>query len=133
VGIEELDGARYLSLTTFKRDGTAVACPVWITGEAGTYVLITGNNAWKTRRLARNPAVEARVCDMRGRCDASATTFRGTGEVLTTPDDVRDAERQLAKKYGWQYKVAKLVDRIRPILRPSHAQIPVAIRLSLTA
>src|ERR1700682_4896559 len=34
----ELDRAKYISLTTFKRDGAAVSTPVWITGTAGRYV-----------------------------------------------------------------------------------------------
>lgn len=82
--MEELDAARYISLTTFKRDGTPVACPV-IAGGAGTYLVVTGDNAWMTRRLLRNPEVEAKVCDMRGRSNPSASTYRGRGEVLTSP------------------------------------------------
>jgi hypothetical protein len=31
--VDELDRARYISLTTFKRDGSPVSGPVWITGD----------------------------------------------------------------------------------------------------
>ena len=33
---------KYLSLTTFKRDGTGVATPVWFVAEAGTILVVTG-------------------------------------------------------------------------------------------
>jgi len=32
--MEELANARYVSLTTFTRDGTPKATPVWITGSS---------------------------------------------------------------------------------------------------
>ena len=43
--MHDLDRARYVSLTTFKKDGTGVATPVWITGSAGSYVFTTGDKA----------------------------------------------------------------------------------------
>ena len=56
MAMNELDRARYISLTTFKRDGSPVSSAVWITGADGTYVFTTGSNAWKSKRLLRNPA-----------------------------------------------------------------------------
>ena len=86
--MNELDRARYISLTTFKRDGSPVSSAVWITGAVGTYVFTTGSNAWKTKRLSRNPAVEVRVCNMRGHVKPSATTYVGIGKVASSPDAV---------------------------------------------
>ena len=122
--MEELDSARYISLTTFKRDGTPVSSPVWIAGDAGTYVVVTSDKAWKTRRLLRNSEVEAKVCDMRGRSTPSASTYRGKGEVLKSPEDLADAEKQLSDKYGWQYRLAKTLDKMRKFFRPSHPRVP---------
>jgi hypothetical protein len=86
--MDELSRARYIALTTYKRDGSAKTTPVWVTGSEGTYAFTTGADAWKARRLRRNPNVEVRACDMRGRSTAEATRFVGTGEVLDTPDAV---------------------------------------------
>src|SRR5450432_1351383 len=100
----ELDDARYILLTTFKRDGAGVSSPVWISGSAGTYTFTTGDRAWKTRRLLHNPAVEVQACGMRGRVKVGAILYRGNGEVLTTADAVRIAEAALSTKYGWQFR-----------------------------
>jgi uncharacterized protein len=99
--VNDLDAARYVSLTTFKRDGSPVSTPVWITGAAGSYVFTTGSVAWKTRRLRHNSSVQVRVCDLRGRVRPAATVYAGTGEVRATPEAVTAAERAIAAKYGW--------------------------------
>jgi PPOX class probable F420-dependent enzyme len=127
----ELDEARYISLTTFKRDGSPVSSAVWITGAAGSYVFTTGDKAWKTKRLQRNQSVQVHVCDMRGRVKPEATRFVGTGEVDGSSNAVAAAERALAAKYGWQFKATKLVDGLKTRLGWGKRQIPVAIQLSL--
>ena len=40
-GLGRLGDARYLSLTTFKRDGTPVACPVWVVSDDGRRLLVS--------------------------------------------------------------------------------------------
>ncbi|MGP0108667.1 MAG: PPOX class F420-dependent oxidoreductase [Acidimicrobiales bacterium] len=129
--VSELDRARYISLTTFKKDGSPVSSPVWITGAAGTYVFTTGNTAWKARRLARNPSVHVQVCDMRGRVKPGASRYVGTGEVASSAVAVAAAEKALAAKYGWQFRAIKLVDDLRGRLGRGERQESVAIHLSL--
>jgi hypothetical protein len=128
----ELDAARYILLTTFKRDGTAVASPVWITGSAGTYTFTTGDRAWKTRRLRHDPTVQAQTCGMRGRIEPGASLYRGTGEVLTTAEEVRAAEAALSAKYGWQFRGIMAADRLIAIFGRSDPERVVAIRLHLS-
>jgi hypothetical protein len=130
-GRSGLDKARYVSLTTFKRDGTAVSTPVWITGTGGRYVFTTGDKAWKTKRLLRNPEIELRVCDMRGRVKPNASVHAGTGLVSTSSADIADAERALSAKYGWQFRGTKIVDWIKRRLGRGQIQEVVAIRLSI--
>jgi hypothetical protein len=130
-GRSELDKARYVSLTTFKRDGTAVSTPVWITGTGGRYIFTTGDKAWKTKRLLRNPAIELRVCDMRGRAKPNASVHAGTGHVSTSMADIAEAERALSAKYGWQFRGTKIVDWIKRRLGRGQIQEVVAIRLSI--
>jgi hypothetical protein len=127
----DLDTARYISLTTFKKDGTAVSTPVWITGRGGRYAFTTGDKAWKTKRLLHNPATEVRVCDMRGRVKPGARVHTGNGTVSTSPSDIAEAERALAAKYGWQFRGTKIVDSIRRRFGRGPAQEVVAIHLSL--
>jgi PPOX class probable F420-dependent enzyme len=129
--MDDLSRARYIALSTYKRDGSAKTTPVWITGSGGTYAFTTGADAWKARRLRRNPNVEVRVCDMRGRSTPEATCFVGTGEVLDTPAVVAEVEAALAGKYGVQFRALKLVDGIKARLGRAEKQGAVAIQLSL--
>lgn len=127
----DLDSARYVSLTTFKKDGSPKATPVWITGTAGSYLFTTGDKAWKTRRLRRNPAVQVQLCDMRGRVKPNTAIYKGTGEVQTGAESVATAERALASKYGWQFKAAQVVDAVKLKLGRGAKQEVVAIHLTL--
>jgi uncharacterized protein len=126
-----LDRARYISLTTFKRDGTAVSTPVWITGARGRYAFTTGDVAWKTKRLVRNPAVEVRVCDARGRVRPGATVHPGTGEISTSAADIAAAQRALADKYGWQFRASRIWLGLMQRLGRGPIHQAVAVHLSL--
>ena len=129
--VDDLDGARYISLTTFKMDGSPVSTPVWVTGAAGTYVFTTGDKAWKTRRLLRNPSVQVQVRDMRGRVKSSATRYVGLGEVASSPAAVAAAEQALASKYGWQFHAIKIFEGLKGRFGRGDRQEQVAIHLSL--
>jgi hypothetical protein len=48
---------KYLSLTSFKRDGTGVATLVWFVAEDGRLLVITDAKSFKAKRIRRNPAV----------------------------------------------------------------------------
>jgi uncharacterized protein len=133
MAMAELEDARYILLTTFKRDGSAVSTPVWITGSAGTYMFTTGDRAWKTRRLLNNPAVQVQACGIRGGIKPGATLYRGSGEVLTTAEDVRPAKAAPFAKHGWQFRATKVVDRLSSRFGRGEPQRVVAIRLLLPA
>jgi PPOX class probable F420-dependent enzyme len=130
-GLSDLDKARYVSLTTFKRDGTAVSTPVWITGTQGRYAFTTGDKAWKTKRLLRDPAIEGRVCDMRGRVNPGTRIHKGTGEVSASNADIASVEQALAAKYGWQFRATKVLDGIKRRLGRGPVHEVVAVHLSL--
>ena len=89
--MDDLDRARYISLTTFKRDGSPVSSPVWITGVGGAYVFTTGDSAWKTRRLLRvdisDPLATDRVINELMGKDASAR-FRFIMERAEEADEL---------------------------------------------
>ena len=127
----ELGDARYVSLTTFKKDGSSIATPVWITGSDGSYAFTTGDKAWKTVRLRNNPSVRVQLCDLRGRVKPNAEVCSGTGEVHASPEAIGAAERALAAKYGWQFKATKLVDGFKTRFGRGPKQAVVAIHLSL--
>lgn len=129
----DIGDERYISLTTYKRDGTGRATPVWITGSGGSYVFTTGDKAWKTRRLRNDPRVTVQASNMRGRVSPAATLYTGTGTVKTDSASVAAAMRAISAKYGWQFTLTRITDRIRDTIGRGPKQEVVAIELRLTA
>jgi uncharacterized protein len=59
--------ARCVALTTYKKDGTAVTTPMWAGPKDGRMLTSADSDAWKLKRIARNPRVEMAPCTIRGR------------------------------------------------------------------
>jgi uncharacterized protein len=127
----DLDSARYVALTTFKKDGTPIATPVWITGNDGTYAFTTGDTAWKSKRLNNNPKVTVQVSDFRGRVRPNTRVYTGTGTVDATADGIAAVEQALTKKYSWQFRLTQLTDIIKDRLGKTVKQRAVAIHLTI--
>lgn len=80
---------KYLSLTTFRRDGTPVATPVWLARDGDALVVTTEVTSGKVKRLRNNPDVLIAPCDVRGRLrgepvEARATLQDEAGSARTT-------------------------------------------------
>jgi uncharacterized protein len=117
---DDLARARYAQLRTYRRDGTPVDTPIWFVLD-GSALLFRTKIGPKTARLTREPAVELRVCDYRGRVAPSARTHTGRASTLTG-DAARRADRALHRRYGWQYNIVPLL-RI-PGVRNVHPGMP---------
>ncbi len=74
-----LDRQRYLSLTTYRRDGRGVATAVWFVCDGGRVYIVTGDATGKARRLRRNPRVTLGPSDGRGRLRGA--TFEGAAAI----------------------------------------------------
>ncbi|MGW0178335.1 PPOX class F420-dependent oxidoreductase [Nocardia sp. NPDC003345] len=72
--------ADYVLLTTFRKDGTPVATPLWVVAEEGKVYVWTVTDSWKVKRLRRNPEVTMQPCDYRG--NPRGEVVRGTGRIL---------------------------------------------------
>ena len=95
---DEIVRSKYVSLTTFRRDGTPVATPVWHVVDGDDLVVISEADAWKVKRIRNNDRVVVTVCDLRGRIKPGAATAEGTARLL---DDAGTAagRKLLARKY----------------------------------
>ena len=72
VPIETSFRGKYLSLTSFRRDGSGVATPVWFVADNGHLVVETDADSYKVKRIRRDPHVRIAVCDARGRLRGEA-------------------------------------------------------------
>jgi PPOX class probable F420-dependent enzyme len=95
-GATERFQGKYLSLTSFKRDGTPVATPVWFVAEDGHLLVETDADSYKVKRIRRNPHVRIALCDARGRL--RGPSVEGEAEILPESDRGR-VERLVRQKY----------------------------------
>jgi PPOX class probable F420-dependent enzyme len=94
----EIGNSRYISLTTYRRDGTGVATPVWHVVNGGELFVVSDAEAWKVKRIRNNSHVVVTVCDFRGRIEPGAPSAHGTARLLDEAET--DAGRALlARKY----------------------------------
>jgi uncharacterized protein len=83
-------------LTTFRRDGTPVGTPVSLAVDGERAFVRIPGNAWKVKRIRRNPHVEIAPCTPRGRPTGPAVP------ALATPlqgEDAKRAARALRRKH----------------------------------
>ncbi|MFC3962655.1 PPOX class F420-dependent oxidoreductase [Nocardia jiangsuensis] len=59
--------ANYVLLTTFRKDGTPVATPVWAVSEGDTLYVWTETNAGKVKRIRRDGTVTLQPCSATGK------------------------------------------------------------------
>jgi uncharacterized protein len=88
--------AKTILLTTYKRDGTAVATPVSVAFEGERAFFRSYDKAWKTKRLRHNPAVQAAPATLRGQPTGPAIRARAT---LLEGEQARVAARALARRH----------------------------------
>ncbi len=107
----ELDRHRYLSLATFRANGTPVATPIWFVALGGRLYVGTLADSGKVKRLRRSSRARIAVCDARGRLRGEWRDV--TARLVDDPDVIDRAEAALRKKYGWQKAVLNLLARLR--------------------
>lgn len=117
---------KYVSVTTFRRDGTGVPTPVWYALGDGELVFWTGVGSGKVKRLRNDPRVVLAPCNVRGQVPDGAPAFEATARLL---DDTGKAaaRRLLARKYA----LVRLGDLARTLIgrRARPDQIAVAVEL----
>lgn len=103
---------RYISLETFRKDGTGVKTPVWVADLDGKPVIVTDGTSYKVKRLRANPRFRAAGCDARGKTIHGAW-HEGTARLIERdPDFARRADGVLGKKYGYQYRILNFFSSI---------------------
>lgn len=105
-----LDAARYVSLVTFRRDGRAVATPVWHAEHAGRLYVFTAGDSGKVKRLRRDPRVRLAPCDVRGRVQGESCS--GRARIVPPGEATQAGYAALLRKYGWQMRAVNLGSRL---------------------
>ena len=125
---DRLGASRFISLTTYKRDGTAVPTPVWVVKDGSHLLVWTAKTSGKAKRLRHTARVTVTASGARGAPRGRAVP--GTARLL--PDaELLQVERLVAEKYRIGWPALRLLDRVlRPLHRQPGEQVGVEITLT---
>jgi len=93
---KEIQGQKYLSLTTFRKNGQEVKTPVWFAEQDDKLYVMTRSDSGKYKRIRNNPQVKLAPCTMGGKITGSE--FSGTVRVLPSAQ-WPEAKKALHRKY----------------------------------
>jgi uncharacterized protein len=102
-----LDDDAYISLLSYKRDGTGVETPVWAAPLDGKLVVFTLREMYKVKRIRRNPKVRVAKCNLRGRL--LGPWHDGRCVLVENRAYEARAYEALNAKYGWQMRLGTLL------------------------
>jgi hypothetical protein len=116
--LDRLLAAKYLLLTTFRKDGSAVPTAVWFArdddggeGSAGVELLVwTVTGSGKVKRLRRDGTVTIAACDVRGK--PTGTAIDGQARLLDAQGSQRTRDL-IARRYGLFGRLTMLGSRLR--------------------
>lgn len=116
--VERLATSTYVSLTTFKKAGTAVATPVWVSSDGDRLYVWTQGDSGKVKRIRNNGHVLVAPSDSRGGLQGAAV--EGEARILDSAEDLARVQSLHRAKYGLQFALfdlgAKVFRRNRPLV-----------------
>ena len=127
--LEALFPGRYLSVTSFKRDGTGVATPVWFVCDGARLFALTDLHSPKVWRMRRNPRVLIAPCRAGGKLRSEPLPARA--EVLTATEELERVQRLLIGRYKISYRLVMLIYRLGRRLRGQRS-VPDGAALAIT-
>jgi PPOX class probable F420-dependent enzyme len=97
----EISGQRYISLATFRTNGTPVYTPVWFGEENGRLYVMTNGKTGKAKRLRNTPEAKIAPSTMRGK--VTGPEFSAIVRFLK-PEEFQYAQNLIKAKY-WLARV----------------------------
>lgn len=115
---------KYLSITSYKRDGTPVATPVWFVQRDGRLLVETDAASGKVKRIRRNPAVQVALCTGSGKIRGQRVP--AVAELLPE-SEIRDIEPLLKRKYRADLVIIRPLRFVQSALHIGRPQTKPAI------
>ncbi|MEV0413714.1 PPOX class F420-dependent oxidoreductase [Streptomyces sp. NPDC050448] len=124
--LDELDQGKYVSLTTFRKDGTPVATPVWAVADGGELYVWTRSDSWKVKRIRNNGRVTVGPCDVRGRVAEGAPVLEGEARLLDEAG-LKRVRKLMLRKYTWQFWALDVPAAVARLGKRPHTAIAVKL------
>ena len=103
-----LSNQKYISLTTYRKNGEEVSTPIWFARENDDIYIMTEDQSWKVKRLRNNPKVAFVPCNYIGKLKRKFSDLQIQGDVeFLEGGDVYRAEQRIAEKYRLLYRFTK--------------------------
>jgi PPOX class probable F420-dependent enzyme len=118
--LSQFEDQKYLSLESYRKDGRAVATPVWFAEEAGVFYIYSLADAGKVKRIRNNPRVRIAPCDLRGKLKGS---WVGAEARIQDPSGAEHAHKLLNQKYGAVKRIGDFFSKLR-----KRKRVTIAIR-----
>ncbi|MEO3937068.1 PPOX class F420-dependent oxidoreductase [Dermatophilaceae bacterium Soc4.6] len=129
--LETMGREQFVSLSTYRKDGSVVATPVWVASTPEGLVVTTPAGSHKVTRLRARPEATLQPCTRSGKVEAGAPLLPVTVEIVE-PDDqstTAAAVRALSGKYGLMYKMITGVEKLMTVARRTSGE-RVILRLT---
>jgi uncharacterized protein len=107
--LSQFAGEKYLNIETYRKNGKAVATPVWFAEDGGVLYIYSLADAGKVKRIPNNPRVRVAPCDMRGKLKGEWVEARAR---IIQGDEAAKGHRLLDKKYGLLKKIGNLFSKL---------------------
>ncbi|WP_189936233.1 PPOX class F420-dependent oxidoreductase [Streptomyces aurantiogriseus] len=108
--LDTLAAGKYLLITSYRKNGTPVATPVWVVRDGDTLGVWTAADSWKVKRIRARGDVLVGPCDLRGR--PTGKQIPATAEICD-PETTARYRTLIARKYGLTGRLTLLGSRLR--------------------
>ncbi|MFG3003489.1 PPOX class F420-dependent oxidoreductase [Streptomyces calvus] len=105
-----LGSGKYLLVTSYRRNGTPVATPVWVVRDGDALGVWTAADSWKVKRIRARGDVLVGPCDVRGK--PTGDQVPATAEICDPATSAR-YRALIARKYGLVGRLTLLGSRLR--------------------
>jgi len=106
---------KYVSITSYRRNGAGVSTPVWFVSEGDRLLVMTDIGSGKVKRIRRNPFVTVAACSARGR--PRSKPIPATAELLPSTE-VERVKRLMKRKYRFDLIFIRPIRAIGSLLHP---------------
>jgi PPOX class probable F420-dependent enzyme len=93
---KEIQGQKYVCLSTFRKSGVAVVTPVWFAERDEKLYVKTRIESGKSKRIRNNPSVRVAPCTIRGKI--TGPEFSGKARILPR-EQSGSAKEAINRKY----------------------------------
>ena len=125
---------KYLGVTSYRANGSAVTTPVWFVQEGRSLLVETDANSFKVRRIRRNPAVTVAPCTASGKLRGEQVPATA---IVLGPDELERVHALMGRKYRIDrimvLPIYHLVQKLQHKTVPKDQQHPVIVEITPTA